>query len=103
MKHYPINRNSMNPRILQPLNCSYSEEYILDHYDLHLTEEYSRDDFGNVKRAYRLHSKKPHTVDMALAYDIHCPHCSTNLLKQVGRCLNHYDLGLYKCPLCDKE
>lgn len=58
---------------------------------------------GDVHRFYRLHAAQPHSIDMALAYNIKCPKCHTHLLKQVGRCLNYHDLGLYKCPVCDKD
>lgn len=103
MKLYPLSRNNLNPRILEPLDSLYSEEFVQENYDLNLAEEYTRDVFGRVSRAYRLHSSKPHSVDMALSYSIRCPRCSTHLLKQVGRSLNYYDLGVYKCPVCDKE
>ena len=53
--------------------------------------------------AYRLHAKKPHTVEMALQYDIKCPRCRVRDMKLVGRCLSSRDLGLYKCRVCDKD
>ena len=45
----------------------------------------------------------PHTIEMALAYDIKCPCCGSNTLKQVGRCLDSHELGLYECPVCDRK
>ena len=45
----------------------------------------------------------PHTIEMALQYEIHCPECNQGILKQVGRCLNSNELGLYVCPVCDKH
>ena len=49
---------------------------------------------GQNHRFYRLHAMNPHTIEMALAYDIKCPCCSNNTLKQVGRCLDSHELGL---------
>ncbi len=103
MKHYPLNVKSSNRRFLDPQDTTFSEEYIKEHCDLYLAEELTSDQYRNVYRHYRLHAAKPHSIDMALAYDITCPKCRTHLLKQVGRCLNSYDLGLYKCPVCDKD
>jgi predicted RNA-binding Zn-ribbon protein involved in translation (DUF1610 family) len=43
-----------------------------------------------------------HTEEMAFAYEIHCPKCG-NHLKQIGRQLTLNTLGLYKCPVCDRN
>jgi predicted RNA-binding Zn-ribbon protein involved in translation (DUF1610 family) len=40
---------------------------------------------------------------MALAYDVKCPSCGRNVLKQVGRCKDYHTLGLYECPVCDRR
>ena len=47
--------------------------------------------------------RQPHNIEMALAYDIKCPRCKGNNLKQVGRCKDFYTLGLYDCPVCDRD
>nr|DAG54504.1 MAG TPA: terminase large subunit [Bacteriophage sp.] len=45
-----------------------------------------------------------HTIEDALAYDIKCPECGhRNTLRQIGRVLDMHNLGLYKCPCCDKQ
>ena len=100
--NYPLKANKFNRRSLEPLHCFSSEEYVDSHYDLYLTTEHTRDEHYNVHRFYRLHAAQPHNIEMALAYDIKCPNCG-GLLKQVGRCQNYHDLGLYKCPICDKD
>ena len=51
---------------------------------------------------YRLHAKQPHGIEDALAYDVKCP-CCGRTLKQIGRMLDCYDLGLYRCQVCDKN
>ena len=103
MDNYPLHQNKFNPNALEPINAYITEEYIEKQYKLYLTTHYTRNEDGNVLRAYRLHAVDPHSIDMALAYDIKCPKCRTHLLKQVGRCLNYHDLGLYKCPVCDND
>ena len=103
MNNYPLHINKYHPHTLEPLHCYSSEEYIQEHYELYLSTEYTRSQCGDVHRFYRLHAAQPHSIDMALAYNIKCPKCHTHLLKQVGRCLNYHDLGLYKCPVCDKD
>ena len=55
-----------------------------------------------MKKFYRLHAKEPHTIEMALAYDIKCPACKKSL-KQVGRQITTTKLGLYTCPSCNRE
>ena len=69
----------------------------------YLTDEFIRDKHNSIHRYYRLHAKQPHSIEMALAYDIKCPRCKGNDLKQVGRCKNFYTLGLYECPVCDRD
>ena len=103
MSNYPLRSNKYNWRSLEPLHTFSTEEYIADHYDMYLTTEHIADEHNNVRRYYRLHAARPHSIEMALAYDIKCPLCSSHVLKQVGRCLNYHDLGLYKCPICDKD
>ena len=80
----------------------YSEEYAQRMCSLYLTDELSRDETGKIKRTYRLHASSDHTEEMAFAYEIHCPKCG-NHLKQIGRQLTLNTLGLYKCPVCDRN
>ena len=101
--NYPLKVNKVNWRLLEPQNTGYSEDYIADHYDLYLTTEYINDAHNRPRRSYRLHAKQGHSIEMALAYDIKCPCCGGNVLKQVGRCKDHYTLGLYECPVCDRK
>lgn len=102
--NYPLRQNKFDWRSLTPEDNHYfTEEYIADHYDLYLTSEYTKDNEGEVHRYYRLHANHPHTIEMALAYDIKCPRCKGNVLKQVARCRNYYTLGLYECPVCDRK
>ena len=101
--HYPLSRAKYDPNALDPINAYITEEYIQRQYKLYLSSHFARDERGKMHRTYRLHAVEPHTIDMALAYDIKCPNCRKNNLKQIGRCLNSYDLGLYKCPVCDKD
>lgn len=102
MANYPLIKLNKQGTLLHPQHTFYSEEYARSVCDLYLSEEYSSDVYHNVSRQYRLHAHNPHSVDMALAYDIKCPHCGA-AMKQVGHTLNHYDLGAYKCPVCDKR
>ncbi len=101
--NYPLIPNKYDPKKLEGISNYYSEEYTQSRFKLYLTTEYTRDDYGDVRRFYRLHAVDPHSIDMALAYNIKCPKCRSHLLKQMGRCLNYHDLGLYKCPVCDKD
>lgn len=103
MSNYPLTANKENWRTLHPQKNFMSEEYICGHYDLYLSTEYSKDEDGQNHRFYRLHAMNPHTIEMALAYDIKCPCCGSNTLKQVGRCLDSHELGLYECPVCDRK
>ena len=68
---------------------------------LFLEEHLIKDEHWHIYCRYRLHSKKPLNIEEALALDIKCPKCGGRL-KQIGRCLNSHELGLYRCPSCDK-
>ncbi len=103
MNNYPLKQNKVDWRVLHPQNTSYTEEYIKGRYDLYLTTEFAEDASGRPKRYYRLHARSPHTIEMALAYDVKCPTCGTATLKQVGRCKDYHTLGLYECPVCDRK
>ena len=101
MSSYPISVNKSNPGSLTPTHSGNTKEYNESHYDLCLNEVIVPDEFGHTKKYYRLHAKHPHSTEMALAYDIQCPHCA-GLLKPVGRMLNANELFLYECRHCDK-
>lgn len=104
MQTYPIRASKADWRRLEPeRNTYYTEEYTASKYDLYLTDQLIRDDEGKVHCYYRLHARYPHSIEQALAYDIKCPRCGRNLLKQVGRCRSYYTLGLYVCPACDRN
>ncbi|MBP3222793.1 MAG: hypothetical protein J6M18_02570 [Actinomycetaceae bacterium] len=103
MSNYILQKSSYDWRRLTPLHRYLTEEYLDEHCDLYLTSEYIRDDSGAMRRYYRLHAREPHNIEQALAYDISCPKCRSNTLKQVGRSKNYYTLGLYECPKCDRK
>ena len=104
MSCYALKPNKYDWRTLEPkTHTSFSEEYIADHEDLYLTTEFIVDEYNKGHRHYRLHANSPHSIEMALAYDIKCPNCQRNNLKQVGRCMNSHTLGLYQCPVCDRK
>jgi hypothetical protein len=101
---YPIIQDKADGRVLHPQsNLCLNEKYVSEHYDLYLTDEFTRDEHGNVHRYYRLHAREPHSIEMSLAYDIRCPKCGRHTLKQVGRSRDFYTLGLYECPSCDRN
>lgn len=102
MSNYPLKANKADWRTLHPQNNFMSEEYIRSHYDLYLTTEYAKDESGDTRSYYRLHAMNPHTIEMALAYDVKCPKCG-HTMKQVSRCQNSHALGLYECPICDRK
>ena len=103
MANYPLHSTNKEGTLLYGQTSFYSNEYAERMCDLHLRDEVSRDEHGNYHKYYRLHACKPHNIEMALRYDIHCPECSMGMLKQVGRCLNSHELGLYICPDCEKR
>lgn len=101
MSSYPISVSKSNPYFLTPTHSGNTKEYNESHNDFCLNEEIVADKFGGVKKYYRLHSKQPHNTEMALAYDVKCPHCN-GILKPVGRMLNANNLFLYECRNCGK-
>ena len=103
MANYPIHRIGNSETLLGTTKSFYSDEYAECMCDLHLRDEIHKEQNGTVQRYYRLHAKHPHTIEMALRYDIHCPKCSSGMLKQVGRCRNSHELGLYICPVCEND
>lgn len=100
---YSLAKSNKEGTHLRPTNTFYSDEYAQEHCDFYLKAEFHNDEKGRVHKCYRLHSQQPHNIEMALAYDIKCPNCSAGMLKQIGRCVTSHELGLYRCPICDKK
>ena len=102
MACYPLSKTERTGKTMMPLHTFSIEEFIRDRYDLYLTDELIYNEAGKLKHYYRLHSKNPHCMEDYLEYDIMCPKCS-KLLKSIGRPVDYNQLGLYKCPICDKR
>lgn len=102
MANYPLIKLNKESTLFLPQNTSYSNEYAEQACDLHIRSEVHDEGHGLLKKYYRLHAKRPHNIEMALVYDIKCPDCG-HLLKQVGRCLNSHELGLYICQNCNRR
>ena len=104
MANYPLKATNKEGTLLLPNNSSFSDEYAEKTCDLFLRSSVKKDGQGKLHKYYRLHAKEPHSIENALAYDILCPECANRgKLKQIGRVLNYNDLGLYRCPFCDKK
>lgn len=105
MAVYPLVKQNKEGTLLKGTHSFYSESFAQDHCNLYLTDSLvegnGENEHSHVRR-YRLHAKNPHNIEMALAYDINCPHCG-NRMKQVGRQLDFYELGVYACSRCDKK
>lgn len=102
MANYELRPYKKGSTILHSKQSCYSDEYIGRMCDLHLHDEIYADPYGHTTKYYRLHANHPHTIEDALAYDIYCPSCNSRL-KQVGRCINSRELGLYICPACNRK
>lgn len=102
MAVYPIFKVNKEGTVLRATNSYYSREYAERMCELYLTDELYKNEQGKVKKYYRLNAKNMHTPEMALAYDVDCPSCK-NRMKQVGRQLSANQLGLYNCPICNKQ
>ena len=99
--NYPLIKQNQEGTILQPKQSYYSDEYAERMCDMYLSEEIVRNTAGKMKTRYRLHTQEPHSIDMALAYDIKCPKCSSQL-KLASTAVSYHELGLYACPNCEK-
>ncbi|RJV72093.1 hypothetical protein DWY90_10915 [Coprococcus sp. AF27-8] len=97
---YPLSKNKKT-NFLSASSGYYTEEYAQRMFNHYLQTELISDEYGNVKKYYRLYAKEDHPQDMALAYNVQCPDCK-GTLKQVGRQLTFNKLGLYQCPHCEK-
>jgi hypothetical protein len=103
MANYPIRVVNKEKTLLHPSSSYYSDEYAENNCDLFLRSSVEQDEQGKLHKYYRLHAKHAHDTEMALAYDIQCPKCRVGMLKQIGRQLSYNELGLYRCPVCDKK
>ena len=88
----------MNPSYVTTCTCGVQRDDVLtdDSYAQEIgvdLEEEARKKEGERKEYERLRNQAMRFVN--------CPKCGSRL-KQIGRCLNAHDLGLYKCPACDK-
>ena len=99
---YDLTAFKKGGKYMVPHETFYTDEYAESMCSLWLKDELVKDENGKIHRYYRLHAGEPHNIEMALAYDIQCPKCS-NKLKQIGRCLNSHELGLYHCPVCEEQ
>lgn len=103
MANYPLKAMNKEGKLLLPNNSFISDEYAENNCDLFLRSSVEQDEQGKLHKYYRLHAKYAHDTEMALAYDIQCPQCRVGMLKQIGRQLSYNELGLYRCPVCDKK
>lgn len=94
MTVYPLRSVTADGKVKTPTHTLNNEEYISQHYDFWLTDEF--DDH------YRLHSRIRHSWDDAMSYDLKCPKCG-NILTACGAPRNHNDLCLYVCKQCAKH
>ena len=102
MNCYPLKNVKSSSTLKRSTHTFNTEEFIRRYNDLYITDELIYNNEGKLIRRYRLHAVKPHSMEDYLAYDIMCPKCS-QLLKVVGRPIDYNDLGLYRCPVCDKK
>jgi len=103
MANYPLTAMNKEGTFLRSNNSFYSDEYAENMCDLFLRSSILKDEQGKLHKYYRLHAKQAHNMEMALAYDIHCPECHSGMLKQISIPLSYNELGLYRCPVCDKK
>lgn len=103
MANYPLKAMNKEGKLLLPNNSFISDEYAEKTCDLFLRSSVEQDEQGKLHKYYRLHAKQTHNTEMAMAYDIRCPECRVGMLKQIGRQLSYNELGLYRCPVCDKK
>ena len=103
MANYPLMKMNKEGTLLRPQHSYYSDEYAQRMCDLYLSSSIVKDEQGKLHKYYRLHAKQDYNMEMAFAYAIHCPDCQSGMLKQIARPLSYNELGLYRCPVCDKK
>jgi len=103
MSTYRLSPNRNNWRLLEASDSAFLTEEGMKHQSTHyLVDEWWDDENGKRRHYYRFKSTEPHTIEEALAYDLTCPKCH-HTMKQVGKSLDRYELGLYTCLDCDKR
>ena len=102
MSIYSMHTLNKEGTVFSAKSTFYTDEYAEQALSLYLRDQLVKDQNGRMKKQFRLHAHQPHSIEMALSYDIYCPDCG-NRLKQIGRCRNSHELGLYTCPACDKR
>ena len=90
MKNYPLIKMNKEGTLLRPQHSYYSDEYTESMCDLFLRDCLVKDEQGKQHQYYRLHARQAHNMEMAFAYDIHCPDCTAVFEKIFcrGRCLH---------------
>lgn len=102
MANYELWKVNKEGTLLRPHDLMMTDEAAEQYAPLLLRSKIVMPEYGKCFNDYQLIAREPHTVEMALAYDIECPECGKHL-KQVRRCLNKHELGLYRCPACDRR
>lgn len=88
---------------LHPQSTSFSEEYAERMCEFYLTDEYVKDEHGNVDAFYRLHSPRiARNNNQALNYDVRCPKCNA-LMRKVSTNKDYHTLGYYECKKCNNK
>jgi len=103
MANYPLTKMNKEGTLLRPQHSYYSDEYAESMCDLFLSDSIVEDEHEKRHKYYRLHTKQDHNMEMAFAYDIQCPDYQIGMLKQISKPLSYNELGLYRCPICDKK
>lgn len=98
---YPATSNNKNWKILNTHSSYYSKEYADRACKLYISDEFAETNTGKKHKYFRLYAQQPHSIEMALAYEIHCP-CCNSMLKPVARMRNEHELFLYECPSCSR-
>lgn len=102
MANYPLIPQNEERTLFSCMNAGYSDEYASRVCDLYVSSEVHDMGHGKLQKFYRLHAKQPHSIEMALRYEIQCPKCY-HPMQKVSRCNDYHDLGLYTCPTCEKK
>jgi ribosomal protein L37AE/L43A len=89
-------------KLLIPKNAMLTEEYLMDHGRLFMTEIPVKDDWGRTYRRYRLKSGEAMRFSNTLEYDIECPNCHDKM-RICDLPMDRHTHGLYKCRRCDEK
>lgn len=102
MSVYGLSTYTKEGETLYPHDTTYTDEYASRMCNWCLTDHLYRDEDGNVRCNYRMHSNKPRTFVDFMAYDIICPKCGQRM-QLIANALNNHDLALYSCRNCNKK